>query len=181
MATILIVDDHKTNRALLATLLGYWNHRVVEARDGVEGLEQARATRPDLVITDVLMPAMDGYELTRSLREEPDLARIPVIFYSAQYLMQDARTLAAKCGVEYVVSKPAEPDELLRIVNAALGLAVSAVAPPKDFDREHVRVLTQKVSSQAEEVQNLSARLEALIDIARELNVAHDPWSLVER
>src|SRR5690242_19479808 len=182
MATILIVDDHQTNRELLATLLGYGNHRVVGARDGVEGLERARATRPDLIITDVLMPAMDGYELTRSLREDPNLARIPVIFYSAQYLMQDARTLAAKCGVEYVVAKPAEPDELLRIVNTALGLAVSAAAPPKeDFDREHVRVLTNKVSSQAEEVQNLSARLEALIDIARELNVAHDPWSLVER
>ncbi len=182
MATILIVDDHETNRELLTTLLGCWNHRVVEAGDGVEGIEIARLHRPDLVITDVLMPRMDGYEFTRRLREDPKLATVPVVFYSAQYLMEDARSLAARCGVEYVVAKPAEADELLRIVNAALGLAVSAVAPPKeDFDREHVRVLTNKVSLQAEVVQNLSARLEALIDIARELNVAHDPWSLVER
>src|SRR5579859_2945191 len=184
MATILIVDDHETNRELLTTLLGYWNHQVVEAGDGAEALELARANRPDLVITDVLMPRMDGYEFTRRLREDPDLAAIPVIFYSAQYLMEDARSLAARCGVEYVVAKPAEAEELRSTVNAALGVTASHGAPPpsfEDFDREHVRVLTDKVSAQAEEVENLNARLEALIDVARELNVAHDPWSLVER
>src|SRR6266851_1569043 len=104
MATILIVDDHETNLKLLTTLLGYWNHQVVEAGDGAEGLERARDTRPDLIITDILMPTMDGYEFIRRLREEPALAATPVIFYSAQYLMQDARALAARCGVEYVVS-----------------------------------------------------------------------------
>jgi PAS domain S-box-containing protein len=183
MATILIVDDHETNRQLLTTLLAYWNHQVVEASDGREGLERARAARPDLIITDVLMPAMDGYEFTRRLREEPDLAATPVIFYSAQYLMQDARALAARCGVEYVVSKPAEAEELLSTVNAALGLNASPgpLQSFEDFDREHVRVLTDKVSAQADEVLNLNARLEALIDVTRELNVAHDPWSLVER
>src|SRR5258706_14864455 len=102
MATILIVDDHETNRELLATLLGYWNHQVVEAGDGVEGLEHARSTRPDLIITDVLMPRIDGYEFTRRLREDADLAATPLIFYSAQYLMQDARSLAAKGGVDYI-------------------------------------------------------------------------------
>lgn len=184
MATILIVDDHESNRQLLTTLLGYRNHRVVEAADGAEGLESARATRPDLIITDVLMPTMDGYEFIRRLREEPAMAATPVIFYSAQYLMQDARALAAKCGVEFVVAKPAEAEELLRTVDAALGLSASS-APPfrsfEDFDRLHVRVLTDKVSAQADEVLNLNARLEALIDVTRELNVAHDPWSLVER
>src|SRR6266404_3934544 len=150
MAMILIVDDHETNRQLLTTLLGYRNHQVVEAGDGAEGLERARATGPDLIITDVLMPTMDGYEFTRRLREEPALAATPVIFYSAQYLM----------------------------VDAALGLNASPAAPLQsfeDFDRAHVRVLTDKVSAQAEEVLNLNARLEALIDVARELNVAHDP------
>ncbi|HXI38692.1 MAG TPA: response regulator [Bryobacteraceae bacterium] len=184
MATILIVDDHETNRDILTTLLGYWNHRVVEAGDGVEGLEHARSARPDLIITDVLMPRMDGYEFTRRLREDPDLAATPVIFYSAQYLMQDALSLAAKCGVKYILAKPAEAEELLSTVNAALGLNASpaALSPSfEDFDREHVRVLTDKVSAQAEEVENLNARLEALIDVTRELNVAHDPWSLVER
>ena len=164
MATILIVDDHETNRQLLTTLLGYWDHQVVEASDGAEGLERARATLPNLIITDIVMPTMDGYEFIRRLREEPALAATPVIFYSAQYLMEDARALAAKCGVEYVVSKPAEAEELLSTVNAALGLNASPAAPLtsfEDFDRAHVRVLTDKVSAQAEEVMNLNARLGA--------------------
>jgi PAS domain S-box-containing protein len=182
MATILIVDDHEANRELLTTLLGYQNHQTIEARDGAEGLERAREVQPDLIITDILMPAMDGYEFTHRLRADPALASIPVIFYSAHYLMHEARALAERCGVEYVVSKPVEPQELVKTVDAALGLKPVAVAPPpEDFDREHIRVLTDKVSTQAEEVQNLNARLEALIEIGHELNVAQDPSKLVER
>ena len=183
MATILIVDDHEANRELLTTLLSYRNHQTVEAADGAEGLERAREVRPDLIITDILMPTMDGYEFTHKLREDPTLAAIPVIFYSAHYLMQEARALAEQCGVEYVVSKPVEPQELLRTVDTALGLAPVSVAPPpaEEFDREHIRVLTNKLSTQAEEVQNLNARLEALIQIGHELNVAQDPTELVKR
>lgn len=147
MATILIVDDHEANRELLTTLLGYRNHQTVEARDGAEGLERARAVRPDLIITDILMPTMDGYEFTHNLREDPALALIPVIFYSAHYLMHEARALAERCRVDYVVSKPVEPQELMRTVDAALGLAPVVAAPPpvEEFDREHIRVLTNKL------------------------------------
>ncbi len=183
MATILIVDDRESNRELLTTLLGYRGHRTVEARDGLEGLERARAERPDLIITDILMPTMDGYEFTRRLRADSEVAAVPVVFYSAHYLMQEAHALAAKCGVEYVLAKPAEPEEVLRVVEAALGLAHTAIpAPPvEEFDREHIRVLTDKLSQQAGQVGNLSARLEALIDIGHELNVAQDPSVLLER
>jgi hypothetical protein len=69
--------------------------------------------------------------------------------------MEDARALAAKCRVEYVVAKPAEAEELLRIVDTALGLKATAAMPAhsfEDFDTLHVRVLTDKVSAQAEEV-----------------------------
>jgi PAS domain S-box-containing protein len=183
MATILIVDDRESNRELLTTLLGYRNHRTVEASDGAEGLERAQAERPDLIITDILMPTMEGYEFTRRLRANPALAAMPVIFYSAHYLMQEAHQLAAKCGVEFVVAKPAEPEELLRTVNAALGLvpAATPATPVEEFDREHIRVLTDKLSQQTGEVGNLSARLEALIDVGHELDVAQDPSVLLER
>ena len=184
MATILIVDDRPSNRELLTTLLGYRQHSTVEAGDGIEGLERAREVRPDLIITDILMPTMDGYEFTRRLRDDPTLAATPVVFYSAHYLMHEAHTLAARCGVEYVVAKPAEPEELLRTVDAALGLAAHATVaatPAAEFDREHIRVLTDKVSQQAGELGDLSTRLEALINIGRELNVAQDPSVLLER
>ena len=83
MATILIVDDLAANREVLVRLLRYQGHRLVEAADGAEGLAAVRAERPDLVITDVLMPVMDGYELVRKLRLDPVTARIPVLFYTA--------------------------------------------------------------------------------------------------
>jgi PAS domain S-box-containing protein len=183
MATILIVDDRESNRELLTTLLGYRNHRTIEACDGAEGLERAQAERPDLIITDILMPAMDGYEFTRRLRADPAFAATPVVFYSAHYLMQEARQLAAKCGVEYVVAKPAEPEELLRTVDAALGLtpAAAPATTAEEFNREHIRVLTDKLSQQAGEVGNLSSRLAALIGVGHELNVAQDPSVLLER
>jgi CheY-like chemotaxis protein len=63
MAKILIVDDRKSNRDLLVTLLGYYKHELTQAVDGSEALELARRQHPDLIISDILMPTMDGYDL----------------------------------------------------------------------------------------------------------------------
>jgi CheY-like chemotaxis protein len=105
MATILVVDDEPANRDLLVTLLGYAQHRVLEAADGAAALVQIQAERPDLIIADVLMPTMDGYELVRRLRSQPDVAATPVVFYTAHYLENEARALAEKCGVRFIITK----------------------------------------------------------------------------
>src|SRR5689334_16912515 len=102
MATILIVDDQQTNREVLAALLGYGGHQVVEASDGAEALESTRAHHPDLVITDILMPVMDGYEFVRQLRTDPSIAHTPVIYYTAHYLEREARALAEKAGITQI-------------------------------------------------------------------------------
>ncbi|MBW8869017.1 MAG: response regulator, partial [Acidobacteria bacterium] len=94
MATILVVDDLSANRDFVVTLLRYHQHRVIEAADGAQALDAARSERPDLVITDVLMPVMDGYELFRQLRLAPATADVPVIFYTAHYGEREARALA---------------------------------------------------------------------------------------
>src|SRR6476660_2010353 len=120
MATILIVDDHVINRAFLVTLLGYAGHHSHEAGDGAEALDVVRQVRPDLVITDVLMPTMDGYEFVRRLRTEPAIAHTPVVFYTATYLEREAQALARDCGVDHVLVKPAAPDLILRTVAAIL-------------------------------------------------------------
>ena len=78
MATILIVDDRSSNRQFLTTLLGYGGHRLLEAVNGAQALEIARVERPDLVITDILMPTMDGFEFTQRLRSDSELAATPV-------------------------------------------------------------------------------------------------------
>ncbi len=127
MAKVLIVDDRPLNREFLVTLLGYGDHRLLEAADGAEALEIIRAQHPDLVITDILMPAIDGYELVNRLRAEPSLADTRVIFYTATYRTPEARTLAEACGVSAVLAKPSSPEEILNVVQSVLGLP--AVVP----------------------------------------------------
>src|SRR5215210_2924443 len=117
MATILIVDDLSVNRVVLTLLLRSQGHRLLEVADGRAGLAAARAEHPDLVITDVLMPVMDGYELVKQLRLDPATCTIPVVFYTAHYGESEARALARSSGVSYVLTKPADPDEVLQIVS----------------------------------------------------------------
>jgi CheY-like chemotaxis protein len=98
MATIVIADDKGSNRQFLATLLGYFGHRVLEAEDGAQALALARSERPDLVFTDVLMPQMDGLELARRIRGDPAVAGVPIIFYTAPYRGSGFKKLAQDLG-----------------------------------------------------------------------------------
>jgi diguanylate cyclase (GGDEF)-like protein/PAS domain S-box-containing protein len=129
-ATILIVDDHVLNREFLITLLGYGGHRLVEAGNGVEALEALQKERPDLVISDILMPNMDGYEFVTRLRAMPGMAELPVIFYTATYREREANQMARSCDVRWVLPKPSDPDVILDTVNEALGIAPHEVAVP---------------------------------------------------
>ncbi|WP_338758650.1 EAL domain-containing protein [Massilia sp. METH4] len=132
MATILIVDDRPTNRDYLLTLLGFTSHSVLEAADGAQALDLCHRHRPDLVITDILMPTMDGYEFVQHLRAIPELAHTPVIFFSATYSMPELRAMAAACDVRSVLPKPAEPQAILDAVNLELGLDVPSAELPGD-------------------------------------------------
>ena len=120
MATILIVDDLKVNRKFLVTLLSDKGHRLLESANGSEGLNAVRSEHPDLVITDVLMPVMDGYEFVKQLRRDPLTAAIPVLFYTAPYGEREARGRALAHGIAYVLTKPAEAEEVLKIVGCVL-------------------------------------------------------------
>ncbi len=129
MSTILIVDDRPTNREYLLTLLGFTPHRLLEADDGAQALEACIEHHPDLVITDILMPTMDGYEFVQRLRATPDLAHTPVIFFSATYSMPELRAMAASCAVRSVLPKPADPQSILDAVNLELGDAPHLTMP----------------------------------------------------
>src|SRR5207248_5283515 len=137
MAKILIVDDNPTIRSCLVTLLGYGGHALREASDGAEGLALASAEHPDLVISDILMPTMDGYEFVRRLRSAPEIARTPVIFCTAHFRERDAKDLARECGVSHVLTKPCDPETVIDAVNGSIGTtsAVRATAVDHSFDR----------------------------------------------
>ena len=80
---ILVVDDHETNREILASLLTFLNYSVLEAVDGEDGVRQAVQHRPELVLMDLSMPEMDGWEAVRRIRETPEVADVPVIALTA--------------------------------------------------------------------------------------------------
>ena len=181
MATILIVDDQPANRDYLVTLLGYSGHRLLEAADGADALAAARAEHPALIIADILMPTMDGYELVRQLRADPAIAPTPVIFWTAHYHEQEARSLAKSCGVSRVITKPSEPEDVLRAVEGVLGFASqhTTTEPPEDFDREHLRVVTDKLSEKAADLKATNERLSALLDLGLQLGTELDHKRLI--
>ncbi len=98
MARILIVDDCAVNREVLETVLRYGGHDVLEAVNGAAALEVARRHRPSLIITDIVMPGMDGFELTERIHQDADLRDTPIIFYTATYRTREARALAGTIG-----------------------------------------------------------------------------------
>jgi PAS domain S-box-containing protein len=187
MATILIVDDLPDNRKFLVTLLRHQGHRLLEAADGREGLATARAARPDLVITDVLMPVMDGYELGRQLRLDPATTAIPVVFYTANYGEREARAFALSFGGGDVLTKPSEPGEVMKIVSRVLSGESERIAVPEsphvraNVDSEHLRLLTHALSDEPADLRAANARLRAVINIGLELASERDSGRLLQR
>src|SRR4030095_4498834 len=115
MANMLVVDDDPVARELVTAVLQFGGHRLHQAADGVEGLGVAKQRQPELIISDLLMPNMDGFEFVRRLRNDPAFTRTPVVFYTASYLKSEAERLARICGISHVLNKPANPDQLLEL------------------------------------------------------------------
>ena len=139
----------------------------------------ARAEPPDLVITDLLMPTMDGYELVHQMRAEPALATTPVILYTGKYRKWESRDLMQTAGVLHL-DKPAEPEEILRAVEQALAAPPSPATPlPAEFDRKHLRLVTDKLAQAADHVELINLRLTALGDLGRQLAEERDPHSVL--
>jgi diguanylate cyclase (GGDEF)-like protein len=164
MTTILIVDTRPTDRQLYATLLGSLGYRVLEARDGSEALELARTELPDLVITDIIMPNIDGFTLTRRLHAEPLLAGVPVIFQTVHYLEAEVRRLATASGIQHILGKPAEPQQILQAVHECLKQPIERSKLPQtgELQREHLQLLADKLYEKNLELEESNERLRNL-------------------
>lgn len=170
MARVLVLDDHEDARALLVALLRYAGHEPTEAADGETALTLVPALSPDLVISDILLPGMDGYEFVRRLREMTYIVQPAVLFYTASYLEDEARELASACGVTGVIPKPADPEETLRMIAAALRGAQPAPTPPsaEHFEREHLRVVSRKLFDKVTELEHVDEeRRRLMADLVR--------------
>ncbi len=117
---ILIAEDNADDRKLLRITLEHYGYEVIEASDGLEGLELARTQEPDLIISDALMPGMDGYLFLRTLKKDKKLQGIPFIFYSAVYTGDEEAALALSLGAEAFIEKPKDIQELWIELNTVL-------------------------------------------------------------
>ncbi|MBX2998759.1 MAG: response regulator [Caldilineaceae bacterium] len=116
---ILIIDDEATIRRLMSVLLKRHGHEIIEAADGESGIKAAIAQQPDIILLDIMMPHMDGYETLRRLRATPNAADIPVIYVSAKSQVED-RVEGLRLGADDYVVKPADPAELLMRIEAVM-------------------------------------------------------------
>ncbi len=171
MATILIVDDKAENRDLASTILRCRGHKIVEAADGEEALATVSNEIPDLVIADILMPKMDGFELVSRLRRQPHTAGIKIILSSAAYRDSRSVALAESCGVHKMVPKPIDPEEFLKTVDDLL--AAKGISAPTNglalktatFNREHFAVVQNKLLEKVAELELLNSGLEAAVAV----------------
>ena len=161
MATILVVDANPADRRWYITLLGNYGHRLLEAADGVEALTLAQAELPELIITDILMPHLDGFSLVRRLRAEPLLASIPVIFQTDNYDVSEIHRLARASGVQHILRKAAEPQEILRAVTESLKRPTQPARLPQtgQLQRAHLELLADKLYQKVSELEKANDHL----------------------
>ena len=119
-ATILVVEDHSDSRTLLSAWLRAKGYKVVEARNGKEGLLQANRLSPDLILMDLTLPELDGVEATRQIRARHVLSQTP-IFAISGYAIHDVKADALDAGCTEVFGKPLDLESLLERIRATLG------------------------------------------------------------
>src|SRR5688500_421402 len=119
---VLLVEDNEDNRVIYRMILEHHGYVVIEAHDGQSGLEMARSLRPDVILMDISLPVLDGWEATRQLKADHATASIPVIALTAHALRTD-EAKATEIGFDAFVRKPAEPKLVLEIVQKFVGVS----------------------------------------------------------
>jgi signal transduction histidine kinase/DNA-binding response OmpR family regulator len=172
MATIMVVEDHAMSRQFLVTLLSSLGHSVLPASDGDQALRLATEEHLDLIITDILLPTMDGVDLVRRLRAEAGLADTPVIFYTASSRHPKDLRVDDQCGPCWVIEKPSEPDVIMRTVNRLLqsGTGVSASVVGRLHGDSRAGLLSEE----------FGMRFPVLMDLSYSMLVERDPDALLD-
>ena len=116
---ILIVEDQEDLRGVLRDLLSGSGYAVIEASDGQDGVSKAKSERPDLILMDIQLPVLDGYEATRQIKADPTVAKTPIIAVSS-FAMKGDEEKARAAGCDHYVTKPYSPLQLLRTMRGVL-------------------------------------------------------------
>ncbi len=155
---ILLVEDIPNVLELLEVTLRFKGYRVNSAADGLEALEAIQRERPALVITDILMPRLDGYALVYRLRSNPETRSIPIIFLSATYVSPDDRDFALKLGAVRFIEKPIDTEEFLLTVAEVLAQGPNVESTPLQeelFYQGYRERLEQKLRHKNSQIERL--------------------------
>ena len=118
--TVLLVEDNEDNRIVYSTILRHFGYNVTEALNGEEGIAKARAEKPDLILMDISIPIIDGWEATRILKGDAATSQIPIIALTAHALATD-RAKAQEVGCDGYLAKPCEPRRVVAEVEKFIG------------------------------------------------------------
>lgn len=175
---VLVVDDHPDNQYYLQALLQANGYMVDLAGHGRQALEKAGQAAPDLVVSDLLMPEMDGYALLRAWKRDPRFAPIPFIVYTATYTDPEDEALARRLGADDFVLKPSEPQHMLQVIQSALARPASRLAgqpghlpseaPESDIFQQYSKTLIRKLEERSQQLEELNRALE--VDISQRIN-----------
>lgn len=162
MTNILVVDDNDQNLYMIQVFLKSHGYEVVTAKNGKEALEKARKERPDLIISDILMPVMDGFTLIREWKTDDQLKQVPFIFYTATYTDQKDEEYALSLGADNYIRKPMDPDLFLKQIFSLTQTS------------QHPRMGVQKPALKEEGYKLYSARLvqkleKKMVDLEQEI------------
>ncbi|RJP55086.1 MAG: response regulator [Anaerolineaceae bacterium] len=164
---LLVVEDIPDTLQLLDVTLTFKGYRVVTARNGSEALEAIQKERPALIITDILMPEMDGFSLVHRLRINPDTRGIPVIFLSATYVTPEDKEFAAAIGVTRFLEKPIVIEELLKTVAELISRGMIADSKPLDARKFYEGYRTRLETKLKQKVAQI-ARTESMLQTLSE-------------
>jgi len=188
MKTILIVDDNPQNLYLLDVLLKTHGYRVEKASNGLEALKVARKTQMDMVISDILMPTMDGFGLCRAWKADELLKGIPFIFYTATYTDPRDEKFALSLGAERFLVKPMDTEDFLAIVREIFESEATnkpieheeADLSEKDFYEAYNQTLIRKLEDKMGQLQKSNKRLASLYRVSCDLHVVKPLTGLID-
>jgi len=179
MTRILIVEDHAESRYLLERLLTSRGHQAIVAENGLAALRLAREDPPDVIISDIMMPVMNGFKLCCEVKKDHALSHLPFIFYTATFVDEGDRKLAMALGASRFVVKPTDGDQFIEILEDALREHRNGILPVPEGPLEHQETLLEMYENSitrklAETVEKLQEERRALIQSERRLKEAQE-------
>ncbi len=182
---ILVVEDVPNVLELLEVTLRFKGYPVKTARNGQEALEAVASERPALIITDILMPKMDGYALAHAIRKEPRTRQIPIIFLSATYVTPEDKAFALSLGAVRFLEKPVDTDDFLLTIAEVLTMGAPANIPTPlsedAFFEGYRERLEQKIRHKNTQISRTERLLQTLPEEQRPAFVALLEQAVVDR